>query len=491
MSEHGSAALSRTGESGEAQTGTERTGVQGQRAGKQSWHAEAAYVGGMVETDVLIETDGDQITAVTPATAAPADAIRLTGLTLPGLANAHSHAFHRALRGRTQVGEGTFWTWREQMYEAVAGLNPETYLELATGVFAEMALAGITSVGEFHYAHHDVDGARYSDPNAMGHALVAAARAAGIRITLLDTCYLTGGIDSSLNPTQRRFSDGDATTWASRVEELRAAYVGSPDVIVGTAIHSVRAVPKEQLGTVASTAAKFDAPLHVHLSEQRKENDDCLARYRLTPAQLLDTCGALGPGTTAVHATHLSQADVELLGDSETCVCMCPTTERDLADGIGAARTLFEAGAPISLGSDSQAVVDLFEEARAMELDERLRTERRGHWPSTDLLDAATTAGHASLGWGTCGQLHAGALADFVTVGLDSIRLTGTTLDVAAESVVYAATAADVRHVVVGGRVVVSDGVHMLVDEAPRRLGAAIRAVYRASPRPVGVPWRH
>lgn len=485
MSEHGSAAPARTRESGVA-PGHE---AQGHEAGKTSWHAEAAYVGGMVETDVLIETEDDRITSVTPATAAPKGAVRLPGLTLPGLANAHSHAFHRALRGRTQIGEGTFWTWREQMYEAVAGLNPDTYLELATGVFAEMSLAGITSVGEFHYAHHDVGGARYSDPNAMGHALIAAARAAGIRITLLDTCYLTGGIDSALNPTQRRFSDGDAATWAARVDELRGAYAGSPDVIVGTAIHSVRAVPKEQLGTVASAASRFEAPLHVHLSEQRKENDDCLARYRLTPAQLLDTCGALGPSTTAVHATHLSQADVELLGDSETCVCMCPTTERDLADGIGAARTLFEAGAPISLGSDSQAVIDLFEEARAMELDERLRTERRGHWPSTDLLDAATTAGHVSLGRGDCGQLHAGALADFVTVGLDSIRLTGTTPEVAAESVVYAATAADVRHVVVGGRVVVRDGVHMLVDDVPRRLGAAIRAVYRGSSRAAG-PWR-
>jgi formiminoglutamate deiminase len=470
MTEHGSTA--RTG-------GPRGDGAQG----KQQWHAEAAYVGGMVESDVLIETAGDRITAVTPATAAPPEAVRLPGLTLPGLANAHSHAFHRALRGRTQIGEGTFWTWREQMYEAVAGLDPETYLELAIGVFAEMALAGITTVGEFHYAHHDKGGARYSDPNAMGHALIQAARVAGIRITLLDTCYLTGGIDSALNPTQQRFSDGDAETWASRVEKLRGGYVGSSDVIVGTAIHSVRAVPKDQLGMVTATAARFEAPLHVHLSEQRKENDDCLARYRLTPAQLLDTCGALGPDTTAVHATHLSQADVELLGDSETCVCMCPTTERDLADGIGAARTLFEAGAPISLGSDSHAVIDLFEEARAMELDERLRTERRGHWPSTDLIDAATMAGHASLGWADGGRLHAGALADFVTVGLDSIRLTGTTPDMAAESVVYAATAADVRHVVVGGRVVVRDGVHRLVDNAPRRLGDAIRAVYRRSAR--------
>ncbi|HXR69921.1 formimidoylglutamate deiminase [Actinocrinis sp.] len=465
---------------------TQNRNTQG--ADKQRWHAEAAYVAGMVETDVLIETDGDRITAVTPGAKAPTDAVRLPGLTLPGLANAHSHAFHRALRGRTQVGEGTFWTWREQMYEAVAGLNPDTYFELAVGVFAEMALAGITSVGEFHYAHHDRGGAQYSDPNAMGHALIRAARTAGIRITLLDTCYLTGGLHATvnrtaLNSTQKRFSDGDAEKWAARVDSLRAAYASESDVIIGAAIHSVRAVPKEQLGTVAAAAAKHDAPLHVHLSEQRAENDACLARYRLTPAQLLESSGALGPKTTAVHATHLSQADIEVLGDSETCVCMCPTTERDLADGVGTARTLFEAGSPISLGSDSQAVIDLFEEARAMELDERLRTERRGHWPSTDLIDAATAAGQESLGWSSAGRLHSGELADFTTVGLDSIRLTGTALDVAAESVIYAATAADVRHVVVGGQVIVRDGIHRLVDEPARRLGAAISALYRRNAR--------
>ncbi|HZU55064.1 MAG TPA: amidohydrolase family protein, partial [Actinocrinis sp.] len=201
------------------ETGTRDRKPQG--AEKQRWHAEAAYVAGMVETDVLIETEGDRITAVTPGVRAPADAVHLPGLTLPGLANAHSHAFHRALRGRTQIGEGTFWTWREQMYEAVAGLNPDTYFELAVGVFTEMALAGITSVGEFHYAHHDHGGAQYADPNAMGHALIQAARTAGIRITLLDTCYLTGGLHATvnrtaLNNTQKRFSDGDAEKWAAR-----------------------------------------------------------------------------------------------------------------------------------------------------------------------------------------------------------------------------------------------------------------------------------
>jgi formiminoglutamate deiminase len=445
-----------------------------------SYLAQYAFVHGGVEAEVLIETDQGVISRiVTGATGSesPRDAVRLAGFTLPGLANAHSHAFHRALRGRTQAGEGTFWTWREQMYAAVAGLDPDTYRELATGVFAEMALAGITNVGEFHYVHHAPGGAPYADPNAMGHALIEAARAAGIRITLLDTCYLAGGIRNPMNETQQRFSDGDAQAWATRVEALRAAYAGAPDVLVGAAIHSVRAVPVDQLSTVAKAADEWSAPLHVHLSEQRGENDACLAAYHRTPAQLLEQHGALGPRTSAVHATHLSQVDTEILGDSATSVCMCPTTERDLADGIGAARCMFEAGSPITLGSDSHAVIDIFEEARAVELDERLSSERRGHWPSADLLTAATAAGHASLGRPDIGTIAAGQAADFVTVDLDSIRLTGTDPRNAVESVVYAATSSDVRHVVVGGRVIVWQGVHLLVDDAPRRLGAAVRQV--------------
>jgi len=361
----------------------------------------------------------------------------------------------------------------------VSSLDPDSYRELATGVFAEMALAGITNVGEFHYVHHAPGGRPYADPNAMGHALIEAARAAGIRITLLDTCYLAGGIRTPVNETQQRFSDGDAGAWAERVEALRGAYAGARDVLVGTAIHSVRAVPVDQLSTVAKAAEQWSAPLHVHLSEQRAENDACLAAYHRTPAQLLEQHGALGPRTSAVHATHLSQVDIDILGEAHTSVCMCPTTERDLADGIGAARSLFEAGSPVTLGSDSHAVIDLFEEARAVELDERLSTERRGHWPAADLLRAATAAGHAGLGRADAGVLAPGRQADFAVVGLDSVRLAGTDPRGAVESVVYAATAADVRHVVVGGRVVVWEGVHRLVDDAPRRLGAAVRALYR------------
>jgi formiminoglutamate deiminase len=448
--------------------------------GPRKFWCDMAWVRGEVKTKVLIETAQGRISAVTCGVKPrPADAEHLAGFTVPGLANVHSHAFHRALRGRTQVEQGTFWTWRERMYAAAAHLDPDSYRDLATAVFAEMALAGITAVGEFHYLHHSPKGGLYQDPNAMGHALAEAASAAGIRITLLDTCYLSGGFDTELNDVQRRFSDGDAARWAERVEALRKAYAGAETVRIGTAVHSVRAVPVDQLAPIVGFAAEHELPLHVHLSEQRAENDACLARHHKTPTELLHAHGALGPRTTAVHATHLSQMDIDLLGTSATAVCMCPTTERDLADGIGPAHAAHEAGSPINLGSDSHAVIDLFEEARAVELDERLRTERRGHWRAEELLHAATDAGHAALGWPEAGQLAAGALADFTTIALDTVRLAGVQPAHAAESVVFAATAADVRHVVVAGRFTVRDHRHALVEDVPGRLSAAIGAIFK------------
>ncbi|MBW8803966.1 MAG: formimidoylglutamate deiminase [Catenulisporales bacterium] len=448
--------------------------------GAQSFYCDLAWINGEVKSKVLITTAAGRIATVTCGVKQkPEDAAHLVGLTVPGLANVHSHAFHRALRGRTQVEHGTFWTWRERMYAAAAHLDPDSYRALATAVFAEMALAGITAVGEFHYLHHSPKGGLYHDPNAMGHALAGAAAAAGIRITLLDTCYLAGGFDTELNDVQRRFSDGDAARWADRVDALRKAYADSETVRVGAAVHSVRAVPVDQLPPVIAFAAERELPLHVHLSEQRAENDACLARHHKTPTQLLHDHGALGPRTTAVHATHLSQMDIDLLGSSATAVCMCPTTERDLADGIGPAHAVHTAGSPITLGSDSHAVIDLFEEARAVELDERLRTERRGHWRAAELLHAATDAGHAALGWPTAGRLVVGALADFTTIALDTVRLAGVQPAHAAESVVFAASAPDVRHVVVAGRFTVRDHRHELVEDVPGKLAAAIGGIFK------------
>ncbi|MEV6550153.1 formimidoylglutamate deiminase, partial [Streptomyces sp. NPDC051597] len=249
-----------------------------------SYWLEHAWLDPEVEPGVLVEVADGRITAVREGVEAPPPgAAVLRGLTLPGLANAHSHAFHRALRGTVQVGSGTFWTWRETMYAVAARLTPESYHALARAVYAEMALAGITAVGEFHYLHHAPGGTPYADPNAMGEALIEAAADAGIRITLLDTAYLSSGFGEPPNTHQQRFSDGTARAWAERAALLKPR----DGVRIGAAIHSVRAVPADQLREVAAWAEEREAPLHVHLSEQVAENEACLAAHGCTPTRLL------------------------------------------------------------------------------------------------------------------------------------------------------------------------------------------------------------
>ncbi|AGJ55373.1 formiminoglutamic iminohydrolase [Streptomyces sp. PAMC 26508] len=436
-----------------------------------------AWLGTHVEPGVLLEVSGGRVAGVrTGVDTPPPGATALHGLTVPGLANTHSHAFHRALRSTVQVGSGTFWTWRETMYRTASRLTPDTYYDLARATYAEMALAGITAVGEFHYLHHAPGGTPYDNPNAMGEALIAAAAEAGIRITLLDTAYLAAGFGEKPNRHQTRFSDGTADTWAERASLLE----GDDDlVVIGAAIHSVRAVPAEQLATVARWARERSVPLHVHLSEQTAENDACLAAHGRTPTRLLADHGVLGPATTGIHNTHLTPEDIELLGASRTGTCMCPTTERDLADGIGPADALQRAGSPLSLGSDSHAVIDLFEEARAMELNERLRTHVRGHWTASALLRAASADGHAALGRPDGGTLEPGAPADLTTVALDSVRTAGPVPRLGAEAAVFAATAADVRHTVVAGRHIVRDGRHTRIEDVPGALASAVAALHR------------
>ncbi|HVQ94982.1 MAG TPA: formimidoylglutamate deiminase [Mycobacteriales bacterium] len=462
-------------------------GLGPQPAAGPSYWCEWAWLGGAAVTAaVLLETAGGRITAVTPNAAQPAGAVPLPGITLPGLANVHSHAFHRALRGRTHR-PGSFWSWREQMYALAERLTPDSYHALARAVFAEMALAGVTAVGEFHYLHHAPGGRRYTDPNAMGAALIAAAADAGIRITLLDTCYLAGGVDVPITGVQVRFSDGSATAWADRVEALAgavgpAAPVRGPGPVarVGAAVHSVRAVPPGAIAEVARWAAERGAPLHVHLSEQPAENEACLAHYGRTPTELLAGAGALTAGTTAVHGTHLTVADRALLAGTGTGVCLCPTTEQELADGIGPAAALRSGGVPLSLGSDSQAVIDLLAEARAVELDERLATQTRGHFTAADLLTAATATGMRALGW-DAGRIEPRRLADLATVGLGSVRLAGIRPADALEHLVFAGTAADITHTIVAGELIVADGRHRHLDPA-----AALRtALTPLDPNPV------
>jgi formiminoglutamate deiminase len=467
------------------------------------WLADLAWLPGQgVRRDVLIEADGDRFTSVTPdaSTTSPTSTIspasitspassatsipeRLRGLTLPGFANAHSHAFHRALRSTTQADRGTFWTWRERMYDVAARLNPDSYHRLARATFAEMALAGITCVGEFHYLHHQPGGRPYDDPNAMGRALVRAAGEAGLRMTLLDTCYLSGGLAEDgplpLAGPQLRFGDGDAVRWAARVTDLGCDAHGmiAPHAQAGAAIHSVRAVPRGQMHPVVAWARRFGAPLHAHMSEQRAENEACQAAYGMSPTRLLYAEDVLGPRTTVVHATHVDDGDTELLGGCQTFACLCPTTERDLGDGLAPALALAAAGSPLTLGSDSHAVVDILEEARGVEYAERLARRARGHFTAETLLCAATTTGHTSLGWPDAGEIAPGCRADLVTVSLDSVRTAGVADGVALEAAVFAATAADVKNVVISGQDVVHDGVHLLVPDVPGELSRSIRAV--------------
>ncbi|MCY9784634.1 formimidoylglutamate deiminase [Nocardiopsis sp. EMB25] len=459
--------------------------MTGRETDVRRYWCEWAWLGGDAPVSgVLLEVAGGRFTSVSADADPAGDAEVLTGLTLPGLANAHSHAFHRALRGRTHAGGGSFWTWREVMYRVAERLDPDAYLRLARAAYAEMALAGVTCVGEFHYLHHAPGGARYADPNAMGHALVEAAAQAGVRLTLLDVCYLSGGLNEHgshlpLTGPQLRFGDADVAGWAERV----AAFAPEGGhVRVGAAAHSVRAVPAEDLPGVAAFADERRAPLHVHVSEQPAENAACLAAYDRTPTRVLADAGALTERTTLVHATHLTDGDVAAVRDFGATVCLCPTTERDLADGLP--RTGDLVPAPLSLGTDQHAQSDLFAEARGVELHERLRTHRRGTLGSGALLRAATAHGHRSLGWAAedgdadAGELRAGARADLVNVPLEGVRLAGADPARATDAVVFAATAADVRHVMADGRWTVRGGVHTRLSDTAHDLDTVIKELH-------------
>ncbi|RJO73596.1 formimidoylglutamate deiminase [Nocardia panacis] len=429
--------------------------------------AEYAWLPTGLAEAVTIEVTGSTIARVTADTARTGNILR--GLTIPGFANGHSHAFHRALRGRTHGGRGDFWTWRDQMYAIAARLDPDSYYRLARGVYAEMVLAGYTSVGEFHYLHHAPGGVRYADPNAMGAALAAAADDAGIRLTLLDTCYLTGGFAQEPTSNQLRFGDGEVTAWAER----EAAFDPKGEFVrKGVAAHSVRAVPAAALRTVAAQAA--GRPLHIHLSEQPAENRDCLAAHGCTPTELLSEAGFLGPTTVAVHATHLTPTDIGLLAAAASSVCLCPTTERDLGDGIGPARDLADAGVRLCLGSDSNAIVDGPEEWRALELDDRLAGQERGRFRLDELFAAATA--HESVGWPEAGRIAAGGAADLVTIDLESVRTAG--VDPAAA--LYAATASDITEVLVAGRRTVSQRRHTRIENVETTLREEIRALWQS-----------
>ena len=377
-----------------------------------AFHCAQALVGGEFVRGVRIEADGDAVTAVdVRADAQPGD-VRLTTV-VPGFENAHSHAFHRTLRGRTHADGGDFWQWRTRMYAEAAALTPDGYRELATRVFTEMRDAGYTSVSEFHYVHHRPDGTPYP-AHDMEVGLAEAAAAAGIRLVLLDTLYLRGGVGAPLADEQRRFGDGDVHTWLDRWRALREALAPYPLTTLGAAVHSVRAVEPADLSAVAA-GLPADVPLHVHVSEQPAENEQCLAAHGITPTGLLAAHGLVTARLSAVHATHLTELDIRLLGTAGATIVMCPTTEADLGDGIGPAPELLAAGARLAIGSDQNATIDPWEETARLELDQRLRVQRRGIFTPAQLWQA----GSGSDGF------RVGRPFDAVEVDLDTPRTAG------------------------------------------------------------------
>jgi formimidoylglutamate deiminase len=445
---------------------------------------------GRFHAGLAVDVDDDgRIAAVRDAAhgrGRPGEVRRLAGRALlPGFVNAHSHAFQRLLRGRTQwrpLGDAAadFWTWREAMYDLVLGLDEERLARASRACFAEMLRAGFTTVGEFHYVHRLPDGSPADPPDRLARVVVEAAREVGIRIVLLHVAYATGGIGAALEPRQRRFATPDLDGYLAELDRLADALgaeggpgandglgAGGGRATVGAAPHSVRAVPREWLGPIAAWSEERRAPLHMHVAEQPAEVEACLAAYGASPLAVLAEEGVLSPRFTAVHATHIDAADAGLLAASGASVCACPTTERDLADGFLPLELLRPASVPIALGTDSNAVIDPFEEMRCVEYHERLRTRRRvvvadpaqradGGPPdrlacAPALLDMGTRHGARSLGV-EAGAIETGRLADLVAVDLDHPTLDGHAADTLAAMLVFGAPPSLVRDVWVGGR---------------------------------------
>jgi len=431
---------------------------------------------GALREDLALGVGPDGKVAEARAAEEVPQAARLSGRAiLPGLVNGHSHAFQRLIRGRTEfVAEGhstdDFWSWRELMYQAAATLDPEGVYVASRQAFLEMALSGITTVGEFHYLHHQPTGRPYEDSGELAHQVIRAARDVGLRICLLRVGYARAGFQVPLNPRQRRFMDADVDSFLEAAEALQREYEADPFVRVGLAPHSVRAVPRSWLEHLS----RRREPLHMHVAEQPAEVASCLAEHRRTPVQLLEEVGLLREGFTAVHAIHLEEVDVARLGRARTTVCACPSTERNLGDGVVAADALLRAGARICLGSDSQATIDLLEEARQLEGHLRLVRLRRavldpGGGRSDGLaqrmFEMATVQGASSLGFET-GVLQPGAPADYFTVDLNHPSLVGSTPETLLPSLMLGGGKAAIREVVVNGKTLVSESHHFLMSKS-------------------------
>ncbi len=399
----------------------------------------------------------------------------------PGFVNTHSHSFQRLIRGKSEsraTSGRDFWSWRGTMYHAAAQLDPQDVYDVARMAFLEMLLSGTTTVGEFHYLHNAPGGRPYDDPNLLAKQVIAAAQSVGIRIVLLRSAYLRSGYELPPDPGQIRFFES-----ASQFLENAEALAASCEVPIGIAPHSLRAVPLRELQHIAAWGRERKLPLHMHVAEQIAENEACLREYGLTPVALLGREGLLGPDFTAVHAIHITAEEIGLLARAGSTVCSCPTTERNLGDGVLVADQLMREGVPIALGSDSQAQIDPLEDARELEYHLRLERQQRaildriGEQPlALRLFDCATVHGARALGL-SAGQLT----SDFFTVDLDDVSIAACASDDLLPVTVFSLNRSAIRDVVVNGRWVVRDGRHPLQEEIVSRFKELHRKLWETA----------
>jgi formimidoylglutamate deiminase len=451
---------------------------------ERGWLPDFLYRDGKLEGGVaMFAGKSGRITRFSSAPQDLESAVRLRSrVVLPGLVNTHSHAFQRTIRGRTEcrtgAGHDNFWTWREAMYHAAVQLLPEEIYAAARMAFLEMLAAGITTVGEFHYLHYQEDGTRYDNPNLLAELVAHAAADVGLRIALLRTAYVRAGWKRPPNAAQERFITPDVRDFIADTELLRAR-LASDSAWVGVAPHSVRAVPLDYLLEVVNYARQTGMKVHMHASEQPAEIEACLDEHGLRPLELLDQHGVLDGQFTAVHAIHVTPEEIAALARSQAKVCACPTTERNLGDGIAPAGQWTAAGVGTCLGSDSNVQIDLLEDARELEYHLRLKClERAVLAPdanqeslATRLLTAATQAGAESLG-APGGSLEPGRAADFFTVDLSHRSIAGADASSLLSNIVFSAEPAAIREVYVGGTQVITDGRHAQEDDIIRRFTA-------------------
>src|SRR5215213_1094903 len=441
----------------------------------KTWLPDLIYLNGRFQPDHALVCDdaGKVVDIVGAAHAENATRLKNRAL-LPGMVNAHSHAFQRVIRGRTEHRShhttDSFWTWREQMYAAANRLGPEEIYNASRLAFLEMALTGITAVGEFHYIHHAPDGSTYSDPNLLAREVIRAAHDVGIRIALLRVAYARSGFGLEANPQQIRFIENSPDTYLQHLEQLLdAPELKTGMAWAGVAPHSVRAVPLDYLKAITGFANERGLPVHMHVAEQPAEVSTCIEEYGRSPVALLDTEGLLSKRFTAVHAIHVTPKAIASMARAGASVCACPTTERNLGDGVVPVDAYFYAGVPIALGTDSQIQIDLLEDARELEYHLRLqKTARNVLAPLDDdasaalarrLFDCATVHGAESLGFGG-GKLEAGASADFFTVDLDDLSIAGAATEDLLANIVFSLARTAIRDVVVAGKRIVENARH-------------------------------